>query len=115
MATQLENTDLVIEEDAERPTVVFTCLDTDGAAISLSGATLKLVVYDFAGTAVITLTTSSGLAISGTDNNIVTATFTTTHTATAGSYRYQLRRTAPTNLPLFKGAFTISKGPQITW
>lgn len=114
MPVQLEETDLVLEEDADRPTVVFTCLDTNGAAISLSGATLKLVVYDRDGVAVITLTGAS-LVVSGTDSNIVTATFTAANMANSGVFRYQLRRTAPTNLPLFRGAFTIRRGPQITW
>lgn len=90
----LNDVDQVVYQATAAPSLTWTILDADGAAVSLSGATVVLTVYALDGSTLFSRTSaSSQITISGASNNIVTATYTTTNTATTGHYRYTLDKT----------------------
>ena len=113
----LEDTPVEIHQKAARPTLKFTCTDQDGAAINLASATIKFVVYDIpTKTQLFDLTTTAGeITIGGASTNVVTCTLSTAETVTAGTFRYELRRTSTANLPLFAGPFIIHESVGSYW
>ena len=85
--------DVTIYEGANAPTLAWTITDADGVAVDVSTYTLKLVVYNYDGTTKFTLTSGGGgLVVSGSDNEIITATYTTTHSSYRDTLRYELWR-----------------------
>jgi hypothetical protein len=68
--------------------IVLRCVDANGSGIPLSTATLSVIVYDAAGTTVVTYT---GTAVYAADGWL-TFDLTTTVTATAGTYTVVVRR-----------------------
>lgn len=105
-------TNVTIHQHAASPSVVFpAATDSSGNAITLDG-TLTLNVYSgsHAETLLFDLTSAAGeLVVSGTDSNIVTATYSGTESATDGTYRYELWHNHGTSTArvLYAGAWVI--------
>lgn len=90
----LNDVDQVAYKATAAPSLTWTILDADGVAINLSGATIVLTVYAHDGSTLFSRTSaSSQITVSGASSNIVTATYTSTNTATDGHYRYELTKT----------------------
>lgn len=100
-------TDINVYQTSEAPALTWRILDANNVPIDLSSATLSFKVYSVAGTTIFSKTTASGLTVSGSSSNIVTATYTATDTATAGGYLYMLWRTDGSDTSLAAGKFTI--------
>ncbi len=110
----LDSDTIEVHQYAKTPSLVFTCVDENGTAINLSGATLELNVFDISNTTIFDLTTgASEITIGGASNNVVTCTFTSTETGTAGNFRYELRQLGATNRPLARGPFIIHASPNV--
>lgn len=92
------------------PDLEMTVLDEDGLAINLSAATLEFVVsgLNAPNTVKFRLTTASGLTVGGAGNNVVTASLSSTHTATPGTWRYDLWRTDGDDTVLASGVFVVN-------
>ena len=93
------------------PAIQWTVLDTDGNVVNLTGKLVRLKVYTRTTTAVTDLfdhdTADGSVVISG--GNVVTATLTTTDTATARSALYQLWNVTD-NRALVSGVFEVLQG-----
>lgn len=107
------------------PSDQFTIVDSAGAAVNLSGKTLRLVAYyltadgsapsapnltDETVTAVFKYELTSGLALSGSGNNVITVTHSATNTATPASMQYRLWNVTDKIL-LATGKLNIVQGP----
>lgn len=108
------DSEVIVYEDSDRPTVQWTVVDASGTAIDLSTATIKIKVYDNDDNAVV-YTVTSGIVVSGASNNIVTWTPTTTESAAVGNYRYELRQTSSVNRVLARGPYIVKAGPAGSW
>jgi len=107
VSSLMVTTDISVYQTAESPALTWTVLDANNVPIDLSTATLSFKVYNTALTTIFSKTTSSGITVSGSSSNIVTATYTATDTATAGGFLYMLWRTDGSDTPLAAGKFTI--------
>lgn len=110
---QTHNTSAV---QGDTHSVLTRYVDSNGAAINLSGYSAKLQVKEtYDGTALVTLTQLAGLAIDGAAGTI-TITFTAAQTGAlaVGIYLYDLQITSPGGVvtTLIEGRFSIL--PQVT-
>lgn len=108
--TGIVTTHVEVAAKTNAPALAFTVTDSTGAAINLSGATVRLKVYDPRTPTSILFslaTGGSGIVVSGASSNVCTCTFTAANTATAGAYAYELYRDDSTVQELVRGAFNI--------
>jgi len=89
---------------------VWTCLDSTGTAINLSGHTVYLSVFD-PGAPTTALWSVLGV-VSGDSSNIVTVSQADTNTGTAGAFGYRLVDTTD-DIMLDTGSLTIVEGPNV--
>jgi hypothetical protein len=99
------------------PAEAFTIVDGSGAAVDLSGKTLRFVVcsvdekdhdnpFDDVLTGLYSYETGSGITLSGAGNNVVTVQHSAANTVTPGRYRYFLWN-VDDELELVKGKMPI--------
>lgn len=99
--------DFIISQNSA-PTLEFTCLDSAGEPIDLSGASLRFVACTKAGDTLTTIFTVSGtITVSGADDNVVSVPITSTHTATAREVVFYFLWRTSDNLQLAKGKITM--------
>lgn len=101
--------DVEVQQGSSAPAVVVSVVDGEGAAVDCSAKTLRLNVgLTATSPPLFTLTSGGGgLTVGGDDDNEVTATYTTTHTATAGAYRWWLWDVTSPDLVLAYGSWSI--------
>ena len=104
-------TDVEIWENSSAPDLIWTIMDSDDNPVDLSASSLRLLVLDYEDDVVFYLETGgSGLTVGGDDNNEVAANYSTTNTATPGTFHYELWRLdggASGDEVLAYGAFVI--------
>lgn len=92
---------------------LLTITDDNGDPIDLSGKTVSLVIHDLESPTaeVFELTTGAGLTVVGASHNQVSVAADSTHTQSAGVFRWFMRDiTTPTSaVPLGAGSFTINE------
>lgn len=111
-AGEVSETECTAYTDADF-SFVFTIVDDSGSAVDLSGKTIDFICEypDKTDKFIRSTGTEGGVAVSGTDNNIVTVTGAATLTDEEGSYLYAMRNQTDDDI-LARGTLNILYAPE---